>query len=263
MLWIFTWTTHICIYISYTSRLFIIVGLAWASMHCWFNVLSWHTNHVASFSGSPRARTKSGKERGEPGKIYRVRNVIGRENLHVGERTNTPTLYWQYSLLVQSRNLYGWQNGTWQHYVTLPGSTANGVWPRETSYKPWITAGFVTVCCSMSMVSKTSHSQSWAESLVFMSVIMALTWSELNYCTWFDGTACERPCPCLSWSAVAFSRSIVVELDSERSIMSTLSFSTCKFEMYVFVRSILIFGMWPYANRQTYTRVLQCSGSPQ
>ena len=29
---------------------------------------------LASFPGSPRARTKNGKERGEPGKIYYVRN---------------------------------------------------------------------------------------------------------------------------------------------------------------------------------------------
>ena len=36
---------------------------------------------LASFPGSPRARTKNRKERGEPGKIYHVRNVIGRENL--------------------------------------------------------------------------------------------------------------------------------------------------------------------------------------
>ena len=43
---------------------------------------------VASFPGSPRARTKSGKERGEPGKIYHVRNVIGRENLITCGRTN-------------------------------------------------------------------------------------------------------------------------------------------------------------------------------
>jgi len=27
------------------ERWFIIGGRAWASMHCWSNVLSWHTNH--------------------------------------------------------------------------------------------------------------------------------------------------------------------------------------------------------------------------
>ena len=47
-----------------------------------------NTFEVASFPGSPRARTKSGKERGEPGKIYHVRNVIGRENLITCGRTN-------------------------------------------------------------------------------------------------------------------------------------------------------------------------------
>ena len=36
---------------------------------------------------SPRANEKS-KERGEPGRIYHVRNVIGRENLITCGRTN-------------------------------------------------------------------------------------------------------------------------------------------------------------------------------
>ena len=43
---------------------------------------------VALFPGSPRARTKYGKERGKPGKIYHVRNVISRENLITCQRTN-------------------------------------------------------------------------------------------------------------------------------------------------------------------------------
>ena len=84
------------------------------------------------------------------------------------------------------------------------------------AHKSWITAGFFTVCCSMSMVSRTSCShftcqgsyyathtlvlsftmKSWAESLVpfiWVSLCMALTWSERNYCAWFDGTVCEQP----------------------------------------------------------------------
>ena len=65
----------------------------------WFNELL-----VASFPGSPRARTKSGKERGEPGKIYHVRNVIGRENLITCGRTNEHA---HALLLVQWRKLYG------------------------------------------------------------------------------------------------------------------------------------------------------------
>ena len=36
---------------------------------------------LASFPGSPHTRTKNGKERGEPGKIDHVSNIIGRENL--------------------------------------------------------------------------------------------------------------------------------------------------------------------------------------
>ena len=46
------------------------------------------TNVLASFPGSPHARTKNRKERGEPGKIHHVRNVIGRENLITCRRTN-------------------------------------------------------------------------------------------------------------------------------------------------------------------------------
>ena len=46
------------------------------------------TTAIASFPGSPRARTKNRKERGEPGKIYHVRNIIGRENLITGGRMN-------------------------------------------------------------------------------------------------------------------------------------------------------------------------------
>ena len=48
---------------------------------------------LASFLGSPRTRTKSGKEWRVPGKIYHVRNIIGRENLIACGRTNSPTLY--------------------------------------------------------------------------------------------------------------------------------------------------------------------------
>ena len=50
-----------------------------------------YTPSLASFPGSPHARTKSGKERGEPGKIYHVRNVIGRENSITCGRTNEHT----------------------------------------------------------------------------------------------------------------------------------------------------------------------------
>ena len=48
----------------------------------------WSTQWLASFPGSPRARTKNTKERGEPGKIYHVGNVIGRENLITCGQTN-------------------------------------------------------------------------------------------------------------------------------------------------------------------------------
>ena len=43
---------------------------------------------IALFPGSPHVRTKNGKEREESGKIYHVRNVIGRKNLITFGRTN-------------------------------------------------------------------------------------------------------------------------------------------------------------------------------
>ena len=43
---------------------------------------------LALFPGSPRVRTKNRKERGEHGKIYHMRNVIGRENLITCGQTN-------------------------------------------------------------------------------------------------------------------------------------------------------------------------------
>ena len=83
------------------------------------------------------------------------------------------------------------------------------------AHKPWIIEEFLSLCCSMSMVSKTlcSHFSSqwshygythawtitsqWSLELnlwrLWASLCMALTWSELNYCAWFDGPICEQP----------------------------------------------------------------------
>ena len=55
-------------------------------------ILPWcplrHRPPLASFPNSSRARMKNRKKRGEPGKIYHVRNVIGREDLIPSGRTN-------------------------------------------------------------------------------------------------------------------------------------------------------------------------------
>ena len=55
-------------------------------------ILPWcplrHRPPLASFTGSPHAQTKNRKERGEPGKIYHVRNVTGREDVITSGRTN-------------------------------------------------------------------------------------------------------------------------------------------------------------------------------
>ena len=75
---------------------------------------------LASFRGSPRARTEG---RGEPGKIYHVRNVIGGENLIMSGRTNE--LAHALWILVLLRKLYSRQSGTRQHCATLSGSMAS------------------------------------------------------------------------------------------------------------------------------------------
>ena len=60
----------------------------------------YNVNIIASFPGSPHARTKNQKERGEPGKIYHVRNEKLNELAHA---------LW---ILVLLRKLYSRQNRT-------------------------------------------------------------------------------------------------------------------------------------------------------
>jgi len=95
------------------------------------------------------------------------------------------------------------------------------------AHKSWKAAGFVTVCCSMSMVSRTSCShfacqgsyyathtfglnftmKSWAEFLApFMSVIMHgpyLKRTQLLCVIW--RYRLWAACPCLSWFTVTLS----------------------------------------------------------
>ena len=79
---------------------------------------------VATFPDCPHVQTKNQKEKGEPGKIYHVRNIIhvGRENLitSVGERMNSPTLYGQ-NILIQLQNFMTNRTGlgsTTLHYLS-------------------------------------------------------------------------------------------------------------------------------------------------
>ena len=84
-------------------------------------------------------------------------------------------------------------------------------------HKPWITAGFVAkLCAAISPVKEATtvtHTlglnftvNSWAESLVLMSVIMHgsyLKWTQLLCMIW--RYRLWAACPCLSWSAIALS----------------------------------------------------------
>ena len=69
-------------------------------------------------------------------------------------------------------------------------------------------------------------------------------------------------CPCLLWSAVAFSRSIVMELDSEGSIVSTFT----EYQRLIASVQILNVRLYPFnlifqymATSTGHTHVLQCS----
>ena len=80
--------------------------------------------------------------------------------------------------------------------------------------KPRITAGFITVFCSMSMISTTlcshfssqgsyyDYTHAWTKLhtevmswiwCLWVSLCMALTWSELNYCAWFVPSVSSLP----------------------------------------------------------------------
>ena len=101
------------------------------------------------------------------------------------------------------------------------------------------------------------HKLSWAESLaLMMSLFMALTWSELNYCAWFDGTVCEQPalvCRCPQSCSVD---------PSVWSLFTEHEFALARVQIWTSVRSIWIFGIWPQASKQasrhTHARA-QCS----
>ena len=103
---------------------------------------------IASFPGSPHMWTKNLKERG---KMYHMRNFNGRENLITCGQTNElPTLCWQ-NILAQSWKLYGWQDGTRQHYNTSSGSTASYGELTQTCTVHYANMGTSTIrLCSIS-----------------------------------------------------------------------------------------------------------------
>ena len=72
------------------------------------------------------------------------------------------------------------------------------------------------------------HNKSWAESLALMSSHYAWPLPEQTITVCDLTVTSVSSVPCLSWSAVAFSRSITMELDSEGPIVSTSTeFSKC------------------------------------
>ena len=96
-------------------------------------------------------------------------------------------------------------------------------WFNVMAHKPWIKAEFITVCCSMSVVSNTSCSHFfaqwsyWGYTHAFTKLYTEVTsWisrayecqlcmdlPEANSITVRDLYRLWATCPCLSWSAVA------------------------------------------------------------
>jgi len=54
-----------------------------------------------------------------------------------------------------------------------------------------------------------------------MSIIMALTWSERNYCAWFDDTICEEPALVCHGSQSRFHRPGVTCSSPHMNLFST------------------------------------------
>ena len=108
------------------------------------------------------------------------------------------------------------------------------------------------ISCQGSYYSYThAWTKLWSHELnlwhLCVSLCPYLKWTQLLWVVWRYRTICAwAACPCLSWSTVAFSRSICVELDSE-----TFSFSICaNFES---VHSIKIFGIWLQVGLDIHT----------
>ena len=112
--------------------------------------------------------------------------------------------------------------------------------------------------------------KSWGESLALMRVIMHgpnLKWTQLLWVIWWYHL--WAACPCLSWSTVAFSRSISLGLGSEGFIVSTFTqheFCLARVKIWIPLHPFVQFKFSLYGHTRTYTHVLQCkahSGSPQ
>ena len=156
---------------------------------------------------------------------------------------------------------------------------------RKPKNKKWgrpgnearITAGFVTVC--FSMVNKNfmhpflrstkllcythvwtklhKNLMLWAECLaLMMSLFLVLTWSELNYCAWFEGTVCEQPALVCHDPQSFF---ICVEFVTEHK------FALARVQIWNPAHPFVQFKYSVYGHKQAsrhayiYIRVLQCS----
>ena len=102
----------------FTSKYQVTTSNSTSTVKYWFIFQSWRFASLVP-TLSPHANEKS-KERGEPGRIYDVRNIIGRENLITCGRTNelAHTLWTEYSYNSFMADRMG-LDGTMLHYLAV------------------------------------------------------------------------------------------------------------------------------------------------
>ena len=112
--------------------------------------------------------------------------------------------------------------------------------------------------------------KSWGESLALMSIIMHghnLKWTQLLWVIWRYRV--WAACPCLSWSTVAYSRSIGLALDIEGSIVSPFTkheFGLACVKIWIPLYPFVQLNFWYMAiHRHTHTScnaMLTCPNCP-
>ena len=139
------------------------------------------------------------------------------------------------------------------------------------AHKPWITAGFITVCCFMSMVSKNFvQTFLWSRKLLCYTQFV-MSWISGAYVVIIHGPYLKQTkllcvvwqyrllaaCPCLSWSVVFLADPL------GWSLLTEYKFALARVQIWnpshPFVQfKFLVYGH-KQANKQTYIPVLQCS----
>ena len=146
------------------------------------------------------------------------------------------------------------------------------------AHKPWIPVGFVTFCCSMSVVSKTlcshfssqvsyyGYTQAWtklhnkvmswisgAYECHYAWSLPEVNWTQLLCMIWWHRL--WAACPCLSWSTVVVCVNLSCLHSRLLSCWPTVLWLLAHVQIWkVCIRSFNSnSSIWPHTNAQTYT----------